>query len=56
MFDEFQGGDLEAGKKSLAIAVTLQPTEATLTDEEIEAVSGKVVANVAKHTKGVLRG
>ena len=56
VFDEFQGGDLEAGKKSLAIAVTLQPTEATLTDEEIEAVSGKVVANVAKHTKGVLRG
>lgn len=56
VFDEFQGGDLETGKKSLAIAVTLQPTEATLTDEEIEAVSGKVVANVAKHTKGVLRG
>ncbi len=56
VFDEFQGGDLEAGKKSLAIAVTLQPTEATLTDEEIEAVSRKVVANVAKHTKGVLRG
>lgn len=56
VFDEFQGGDLEAGKKSLAIAVTLQPTQATLTDEEIEAVSGKVVANVAKHTKGVLRG
>lgn len=56
VFDEFQGGDLETGKKSLAIAVTLQPTQATLTDEEIEAVSGKVVANVAKHTKGVLRG
>ncbi len=56
VFDEFQGVGLEAGKKSLAIAVTLQPTEATLTDEEIEAVSRKVVANVAKHTKGVLRG
>ena len=50
------GGALGADQKSIAIAVTLQPTQATLTDAEIEAVSDKIVANVAKQTGGVLRG
>ena len=44
------------GKKSLAIAVTLQPTTHTLTDAEIEAVAAKIVAQVGKATGGVLRG
>jgi phenylalanyl-tRNA synthetase beta chain len=44
-----------AGKKSLAIAVRLQPTAATLTDAEIEAVSRKVIDSVAKATGGTLR-
>lgn len=44
-----------AGKKSLAIAVRLQPVKATLTEAEIEAVSAKVVAGVAKATGGALR-
>ena len=56
VFDVFTGGALGEGKKSIAIAVTLQPTEATLTDAEIEAVSDKIVANVTKQTGGVLRG
>ncbi len=56
VFDVFSGGNLEAGQMSVGITVTLQPTEATLTDAEIEAVSDKVVANVAKHTGGILRG
>ncbi|NQV55999.1 MAG: phenylalanine--tRNA ligase subunit beta [Rhodospirillales bacterium] len=56
VFDVFTGGDMEAGKKSIAIAVTLQPAEATLTDSEIEAVSDKIVANATKQTGGVLRG
>ncbi len=46
---------LEAGKKSLAIEVTLQPREKTLTEAEIEAVSAKIVAAVSKATGGVLR-
>ncbi|MCH7794013.1 MAG: hypothetical protein IH900_02550, partial [Proteobacteria bacterium] len=41
---------------SLAIAVTLQPTERTMTDAEIEAVAKKIVAQVKKATGGVLRG
>jgi phenylalanyl-tRNA synthetase beta chain len=36
--------------------VTLQPREKTLTDEEIETITGKIVAEVGKRTGGVLRG
>lgn len=56
VFDEFIGGSLGEGKKSLAIAVRLQPTEATLKDADIEAVSTKIVEKVSKATGGVLRG
>lgn len=56
VFDEFIGGALGEGKKSLAIAVRLQPTEKTLTDEDIEAVGAKIVEKVTKATGGVLRG
>jgi phenylalanyl-tRNA synthetase beta chain len=56
VFDVYQGKGVEPGKKSLAIAVTLQPREATLTDQEIEAVSAKVVAQVTAATGGTLRG
>ena len=38
VFDLYEGKGIEEGKKSLAIAVTLQPTDRTLTDPEIEAV------------------
>lgn len=56
VFDLYAGKGVPEGKKSLAIAVTLQPVERTLTDAEIEAVSGKIVAAVAKATGAVLRG
>lgn len=56
LFDVYAGKGIEAGKKSLAIAVTLQPTTHTLTDAEIEAVAAKIVAQVGKATGGVLRG
>ena len=52
----YEGKGIEAGKKSLAIAVTLQPRDKTLTDSEIDAVAAKIVAEVAKTTGGVLRG
>lgn len=60
VFDVFAGDKAEAqmgeGKKSVAIAVRLQPTEGTLTDKQIEAVADKVVAQVKKATGGTLRG
>ena len=55
VFDVFEGKGIGEGKKSLGIAVTLQPVDKTLTDEEIEKVSGAVVAAVAKATGATLR-
>jgi phenylalanyl-tRNA synthetase beta chain len=55
VFDLFQSESLGPGKKSLALEVTLQPTEKTLTDEEIEAVAGKVIEAVRKATGGEIR-
>jgi phenylalanyl-tRNA synthetase beta chain len=55
LFDVYEGKGVEPGQKSVAICVRLQPTTATLTDAEIEAVGQKVVAAVAKATGGSLR-
>ena len=46
---------LEGGKTSLAVEVTLQPKDKTLTDVEIEALSAKIVATVAKAVGATLR-
>ncbi|NOD34882.1 MULTISPECIES: phenylalanine--tRNA ligase subunit beta [unclassified Ruegeria] len=56
VFDEFIGGSLGEGKKSLAITVRLQPTDTTLKEKDIEAVAEKIIAKVTKATGGVLRG
>jgi phenylalanyl-tRNA synthetase beta chain len=60
VFDVFSGDKAEAqmgaGRKSIAISVCLQPTDATLTDKDIEAVSAKIIEKVSKATGGVLRG
>ena len=56
LFDEYAGAGTPEGKKSLAIAVTLQPGNATFTDADLEGISHKIVAQVEKHTGGVLRG
>ncbi|HBQ36507.1 MAG TPA: phenylalanine--tRNA ligase subunit beta [Rhodobacteraceae bacterium] len=56
VFDEFIGGSVGEGKKSLAISVRLQPVDKTLTDKDIADVSQKIVAKVAKATGGELRG
>ncbi len=56
LFDVYTGAGIAAGTKSLAIEVTLQPAERTLTDAEIEAVAVKIVAAAAKDTGAALRG
>jgi len=55
VFDVYEGTGIAPGKKSIAIAVTIQPRERTMTDAEIEALAGKIVAEVGKRTGGVLR-
>ncbi|WP_420862310.1 phenylalanine--tRNA ligase subunit beta [Algirhabdus cladophorae] len=56
VFDEFIGGSLGEGKKSLAITVRLQPKDKTLKEADIEAVSAKIIEKVTKATGGSLRG
>ena len=48
VFDLYEGKGIEPGKKSIAIAVTLQPRDKTMTDEEIDAVAAKIVAEVGR--------
>lgn len=55
VFDLYEGKGVPEGKKSLAIAVTLQPREKTLTDAEIEAVGKKIVDEASKKTGATLR-
>lgn len=56
VFDIYEGQGVEPGKKSVALAVTLQPTEKTLTDTEIETVGAKIVSEMAKRYGATLRG
>ena len=56
LFDIYTGKGIEDGKKSLAIEVTLQPVDKTLTDAEIDTVAATIVAAVEKSTGGTLRG
>jgi phenylalanyl-tRNA synthetase beta chain len=56
LFDIYRGQGVGEGRKSLAIDVTLQPRERTLTEAEIDAVAARVCAAVEKATGGTLRG
>ena len=51
IFDQF----LSENEKSIAIEVTIQPKENTLTDEQIESISKKIIMSVEDKTKGKLR-
>jgi phenylalanyl-tRNA synthetase beta chain len=55
VFDIFEGASLGEGRKSVAIEVLIQPVERTLTDEDFEALTAKIVGNVEKSTGGTLR-
>jgi phenylalanyl-tRNA synthetase beta chain len=55
VFDVYEGAGIEPDKKSIAIAVTIQPRERTMTDDEIDALAAKIVGEVGKRTGGVLR-
>jgi phenylalanyl-tRNA synthetase beta chain len=55
IFDVFEGQGIAEGKKSVAVEVTLQPQDKTLTDEDIEKVSDAIVNAIIKATGGILR-
>ncbi|MBI3275412.1 MAG: phenylalanine--tRNA ligase subunit beta, partial [Methylocystis sp.] len=56
VFDLYEGAGVPAGKKSVGVAVTLQPREKTLTDPEIDAAAQAIIAEAANRTGAVLRG
>jgi phenylalanyl-tRNA synthetase beta chain len=56
LFDVYRGKGIDPGRKSLGVELTLQPTERTLTDAEIDMIGQRFVAEVAKKTGGSLRG
>ena len=56
IFDVYQGKGVEDGKKSVALSVTIQPKEQTLTDKDLEALMQNVIESVQSNTGGVLRG
>ena len=55
LFDEFRGPGVPEGAKSLAVEVTLQPGEHSYTDEQLQAIAGRIVA-AAQRLGAVLRG
>lgn len=55
VFDVFEGASVGEGKKSVAIEVVIQPIDKTLTDEDFEALTAKIVGNVVKTTGAALR-
>jgi phenylalanyl-tRNA synthetase beta chain len=48
VFDEFRGAGVPEDKKSLAIEVTLQPGDKSYTDQDLKAISDRVVEAAAK--------
>ena len=56
LFDVYEGDKIASDKKSVALSVTLQPTDKSLTDVEIEAISAKITLSANKSTGAVLRG
>lgn len=55
IFDIFEDSSFGEDKKSVAIEVTIQPIERTLTDEDLEKLALKIVENVTKMTGAYLR-
>ncbi len=55
LFDVYEGKNLEAGKKSYAISITLQDDVKTLQDKQIDAVMNKIIANLEKQVGAKLR-
>ena len=55
IFDVYQGENIEEGKKSIAFNVTLEPKDKTLSEEDIEQVSKKIITSVQNTTGATLR-
>ena len=55
IFDIYQGDNIEVGKKSIAFTVTLEPKNKTLSENDIEQISKKIVSSVQELTGATIR-
>ena len=55
IFDVYQGDNIDTGKKSIAFSVTLEPKDKTLSENDIEEISNKIISEVQKVTGAILR-
>lgn len=56
IFDIYDGQGIEDGHKSLAVSVTIQPSDATLSEQDIEGIMNAIIEAVSKKCGGILRG
>jgi phenylalanyl-tRNA synthetase beta chain len=55
IFDVYKGQGIKSGEKSIALNVKIQPQEKTLTSEEIDALSNKIIQNIESKFNAKLR-
>jgi len=55
IFDVYHGDNIAVGKKSIAFNVTLEPKDKTISDNDIEEVSKKIISTVQENTGATLR-
>lgn len=55
IFDIYSGKNIEEGKKSVALRATIQALDKTLTSEEIDIISQKIIDSVVKNHSAILR-
>jgi phenylalanyl-tRNA synthetase beta chain len=55
IFDVYQGDNISSGKKSIAFNVTLEPKDKTLSDNDIDQISKKIISAVQDSTGATLR-
>jgi len=56
VFDVYTGAGVPEGSKSLAVEVSIQPIDHTLTEAEIDALSARIIAAAEKAVGARLRG
>jgi phenylalanyl-tRNA synthetase beta chain len=56
LFDVYRGGQLPAGKKSMAFSLAFQAGDRTLTDAEVETAKARILETVSQRLGGRLRG
>lgn len=55
LFDVYRGKNIDSNKKSIAVEVKMQPEKLTFTDQEIDAISSKIIKEVSNSLGAVLR-